>query len=335
VIDMNPALERLVGWTLREARGQPCCDIVGCQPDRPVEGAGIPACPHKIEAMGQDRAFLEYEIQTRDGRSLPVEASYGLIRDEDGLLTRVVMIFRDITRQKELNRLRAEIVANVSHELRTPLALIKGYASTLLSPEVALDENKARRFLGNVKVAADHLSRLIDDLLCASRLEAQQLRLQLQRFDLVPKVHHVVAWFQPYTAGCRLLTDLPAEGLEVWADPDRVEQVLVNLLTNAVKYSPAGGIVTVQCRLLSGPRQVVVHITDEGTGIAPQHVPHIFDRFYLTEASQRGVGLGLYICKGLVEAMGGDVWVVSEVGQGSTFSFTLPVAANVAAAVST
>jgi PAS domain S-box-containing protein len=333
IVDMNPALERLIGWTLREARGQPCCDIIGCGASGGTGAAHHPACPLKVGAPGADRSFLEYQILTRDGRSIPVEASYGLIRDDDGELSRIVIVFRDITHQKEVSRLQAEFIANVSHELRTPLALIKGYATTLLSPAVEMDEEETRRFLNNVSMAADHLGRMIDDLLWASRMETEQMQLQLQHFDLCHEVHQVLAWFQPYAGACHLAADLPDGELQVYADPDRVEQVLVHLLTNAVKYSPDGGTVTVQGRLLGEPPWAMIHVIDEGQGVAPEHLPRLFDRYYLTEESQKGIGLGLYICKGLVEAMGGQIWAASEVGAGSTFSFTLPVAdASVAVA---
>lgn len=335
VVDMNPALERLTGWSLREARGQPCCDVVGCRTTNEAKLAELAICPLELGAQGPNKAFLKYRIETRDGRSIPVEASYGLIRDDEGNLSRVVMVFHDISRQEELRRLQAEIIANVSHELRTPLALIKGYATTLLSPEVTLDETETRRFLRNVTASADHLSRMIDDLLCASRLETEQLALQPQQFDLEEMISRVLAWFEPHAAGCQLAADLPGTGLDVWADPNRVEQVLVNLLTNAAKYSSPGSTITVQGRRLGDPPRPVVHVTDEGTGIAREHLPHVFDRFYLTEKSKEGVGLGLYICKELVEAMGGDIWVISEVNQGSTFSFTLPTDAEKAATVAT
>jgi PAS domain S-box-containing protein len=333
VVDMNPALERLLGWTLRQARGRPCCDIVGCGQGPAGQAAADSICPLAAGSRGLDRTFLQYDIQARDGRRVPVEASYGLSRDEEGKLARIIMIFRDISRQEELRRLQAQIVANVSHELRTPLALIKGYATTLLSPEVTLDEEITRRFLGNVSVAADRLGRMIDDLLCASRLEMQQLPLQMQHFDLGRRIEQIVAWYQPHARNCHLVIDPGEKELTVWADPDRVEQVLANLLSNAIKYSPAGSTVTVQARRLGDPPRVVVHVADEGLGIAPEHLPRIFDRFYLTETSKRGVGLGLYICRELVKVMGGEIWVVSEVGRGSTFSFTLPVDADTPAAV--
>jgi PAS domain S-box-containing protein len=325
IVDMNPALERLTGWDLRVARGQPCCDIVGCDVGQRAESEETTICPLELGARGADRAFLEYVIETREGLSIPVEASYGIIRDEDGEIVRVVLVFRDISHQKELDHLRAEIVANVSHELRTPLALIKGYATTLLSPNVALDEEEARRFLSNTSIAADRLGRMIDDLLWTSRLETKELGLRARRFDLAQKISQILTWFAPHAQGRRLAADLTAERLMVWADPDRVEQVLFNLLTNAVKYSALDSTITVQARCLGDSQRAVVHVCDEGPGIAPEHLPHIFERFYLTEISEEGVGLGLFICKELVQAMGGEIWVVSEVDQGSTFSFALPV----------
>jgi len=333
VIDMNPAMERLSGWTLRAARGEPCCDVVGCQLEEQAAASGTTVvCPLRL-SEARDRGFLEYQLHARDGRTIPVEASYGLIRDEDGQVDRLIMIFRDLSRQKEMDRLRAEIVANVSHELRTPLALIKGYASTLLSPQVGLDETETRRFLENASFAADRLGRMIDDLLCASRLETDQLRLRLEQFDLSHVVQQVATWFGPHAQGRDLVVDLPLGDLPVWADPDRVEQVMVNLLTNAAKYSLPDSTITVRGQPMGDHPYAVVHVSDEGLGIAAEHLPRIFDRFYLVDDSKGSVGLGLYICQGLIEAMGGKIWAVSEVDVGSTFSFTLPVEADIPPAV--
>ncbi|MBN1656922.1 MAG: GAF domain-containing protein [Anaerolineae bacterium] len=324
VVDMNPALEQLTGWTLRQARGQPCCDVIGCGAHGQAEPN--PFCPLAQVSVPGDRAFVEYSLLRRDGKAIEVEASYGLIRDEDGELARVVGVFRDVSQQKELNRLRAEIIANVSHELRTPLSLIKGYVSTLLSPDVSLGEEQAQRFLHNLDRAADDLGQMVDDLLSASRIEAQQLHLHPESFDLLSKIHEILDWFRPLVPDHHLAVDLPPPGrVQVWADPQRVHQVLVNLLSNAVKYSPPGSTVTIRGQAIAGTH-AVVHVIDEGEGIASEHLPHIFDRFYLTERSKKGIGLGLYICKGMVEAMGGEIWAVSERGQGSTFTFTLPTA---------
>ena len=329
VINMNPAMERLTGWTLREAWGEPCCDVVGCQlEEHDDETATTVVCPVRL-SEARDRGFLEYYLHARDGRTIPVEASYGLTRDEDGRLDRLIMVYRDLSSQKEMDRMRAEIVANVSHELRTPLALIKGYASTLLSPQVGLDETETRRFLENANFAADRLGRMIDDLLCASRLETDQLRLRLEQFDLRHVMEQVTTWFKPHARGRQLAADLPQVALQVWADPDRVEQVMVNLLTNAAKYSEPGSTITVRGQPMGDQPYAVVHVSDQGQGITAEHLPRIFDRFYPTGESKDSVGLGLYICKGLVKAMGGSIWAVSEVGVGSTFSFTLPAEADI------
>lgn len=323
IVNMNPAMEQLTGWQLPQVRGELCCDVVGCrEAGEGTEETPI-ICPLRLERV-QERAFAEYSIRTRAGRWVPVEASYGLVHDEAGELARVVIVFRDITHQEERTRARAEFVANVSHELRTPLALIKGYATTLLSPGVVLDEGKTRRFMQNVNSAADRLSWMIDDLLCASRLEAEELHLRFQPFDLCLTIHKVLTWFQPHAARRELVSDLPDEGMWVWADPERVEQVLLNLLTNAARYSGVGTRIIVKGRILGDPPQAVVHVADQGIGIAAEHLPRIFDRYYVTEQSKKGIGLGLYICRGLIKAMDGEIWVVSEPGQGSTFSFSLP-----------
>jgi signal transduction histidine kinase len=335
VVDLNPALERLTGWALREAHAQPCYEVIGCQRGPASPGSGLPTCPLKLASAGSERAFLEYRVRTREGQELPVEISYGTIRNEDGEIDRLIIVFRDLTHQKTIERLRSEFIANVSHELRTPLALIKGYATTLSSPQVTLDEARTHRFLENVSFAADRLGRMIDDLLWTSRLETDEMRLEPKEFDLGQMIDQVLAWFQPHAQGCYLASELPKESLHVWADPDRVEQVLVNLLTNAVKYSPPESTITIRSQVWQDPPRVVVHVSDEGIGIAAEHLPHLFDRFYLTENSDKGIGLGLPICRGLVEAMGGEIWVVSEVSKGSTFSFTLPVTADPGPTVAT
>jgi PAS domain S-box-containing protein len=330
VINMNPAMERLSGWTFREAWGEPCCDVVGCRlVEQSDETDDTIVCPLQL-SEDRNRGFIEYHLHTREGRTIPVEASYGLTRDEDGHLDRLIMVYRDLSRQKEMDRMRAEIVANVSHELRTPLALIKGYASTLLSPQVGLDEKETRRFLKNASIAADRLGRMIDDLLCASRLETDQLRLRPEQFDLRHRLQQVATWFKPHARGRHLAVELPQVELPVWADPDRVEQVMVNLLTNAAKYSAPDSTITVRGQPMGDQPFAVVHVSDEGQGIAAEHLPRIFDRFYPADESRDSVGLGLYICKGLVEAMDGRIWLMSEVGAGSTFSFTLPARADIA-----
>jgi PAS domain S-box-containing protein len=333
VMAMNPAMERLTGWQREEATGRSCHDLVGCLEETSSPNGTAWICPLQHDLPDQEGFFAVHQLRTRSSQKIPVEVSYGLIRDDEGHLERVVMVFRDISQQRAIERLRSEMIANVSHELRTPLALLKGYVDTLLDLGSGLDRSVWVSYLRKVHASTNLLTWLVDDLLSGARLEAGELPLYPTDFDLAGKVREIVDRLGFQAGQCSLRTDLPDGGVLVRADPDRVGQVLTNLLTNAIKYSPPGGMVTVRARLLGTPPRAVVHVVDQGPGIDAKHHPHVFDRFYQADPDQQGVGLGLYICKGLVEAMGGEIWLVSEVGQGSTFSFSLPAAAGLSPSV--
>jgi PAS domain S-box-containing protein len=328
VLTMNSAMERLTGWERRDVMGQSCRELIGCRKETRAANGTSWTCPLRPHPTGEEAFFAEHHLCTRDGLVLPVEISYGLIRDEEGHLERIVMVFRDISEHRAIERLRSEMIANVSHELRTPLALVKGYVSILLDLGSEMERAEWASTLRKIHAATNHLDWLVDDLLSGARLEAGELPLYPRVFDLAEKVHEAVDRLAFQASASSLRADVPPEGLLVWADPERVGQILTNLLANAIKYSPPGGMVTVRVRALGDPPRAVVHVIDQGPGIDAKHHPHIFDRFYQADADQQGVGLGLYICQGLVEAMGGQIWLVSEVGQGSTFSFTLPMEAD-------
>jgi PAS domain S-box-containing protein len=333
VLAMNSAMERLTGWERRDVIGQSCHHLIGCQQETTAANGTSWTCPLRPHPSGEEAFFAEHRLRTRDDQVLPVEVSYGLIRDEEGHLERIVMVFRDISQQRAIERLRSEMIANVSHELRTPLALVKGYVGTLLDLGAGMGRAEWADYLRKIHAATNHLVWLVDDLLSGARLEAGELPLYPRVFDLAEKVYEAVDRLAFQAGACSLRTDAPSEEVRVWADPERVGQILTNLLANAIKYSPPGGLVTVRVRALGEPPQAVVHVIDQGPGIDAKHHPHVFDRFYQADADQQGVGLGLYICKGLVEAMGGEIWLVSEVGQGSTFSFSLPMETDPSRAV--
>ena len=199
-------------------------------------------------------------------------------------------------------------------------------AGTRHAEMVALDEAEARRFLSNASVAADRLGRMIDDLLWTSRLETKQLGLRPQQFDLADKVSQVLSWFQPHAQGRRLVADLAGEGLLVWADPDRVEQVLFNLLCNAAKFTPDGGEIRVSARLENN--QVAVSVQDTGEGIDAAELEKIFEDFYQVNGdaseTRAGTGLGLPLSRKFIEMHGGRIGVESQVGEGTNFTVSLP-----------
>ncbi|MFZ1059162.1 MAG: ATP-binding protein [Candidatus Rokuibacteriota bacterium] len=243
--------------------------------------------------------------------------------------TSVLMVLHDVTQLRRLERVRTEFVANVSHELRTPLTAIRGYLETLL--EGGLDErDNARRFLEIVSRHTERLGRLLDDLTDLSNIELGKVALELEPTELGEALEAVVAIIEPRAAGkgVSLAVDLPPDLPRVLADGDRLTQILINLLDNAVKFTPAGGRVTVTAAVQD--QMVEIAVADTGIGIPSTDLPRITERFYRVDKARSrelgGTGLGLAIVKHLVQAHGGQLSIESDAGKGTTVRFTLPVA---------
>lgn len=239
---------------------------------------------------------------------------------------------RKVAALRELDRMKTELLGTVSHELRTPLGSIKGYATTLLTHGSRLRKDEQREFLEIIDSEADRLRDLIENLLDLSRLEAGVLRIDRQPVRLGRSAREVVRKVQLTATTHEMCIDWPEDDPIVDADDKRIYQVMQNLVTNAVKYSPDGGRITLSGR--SSGRELIISVADEGLGIPTAEIDKIFDRFHRvqTEVSRGigGTGLGLAICKGLVEAHGGRIWAESGGdGKGSTFRFTLPLLAEV------
>ena len=228
---------------------------------------------------------------------------------------------------REVDRLRSELIANVSHELRTPLGLIKISCSSLLMEDAEFDRKTQRKFLHGIDEESTKLERIVEHLLDLGRMESGRLRLDKQATDLSQLARNVIQTMETLSAQHRLVGDLPVESLVTTADARRIEQVLRNLLDNAIKYSPEGGTITVQG--YQDESQILFSISDEGIGIPSDEWERIFERFHRVENDvtrrMRGAGLGLAVCQGIVEAHGGHIWVKSQSGTGSTFCFTLPI----------
>ncbi|MDX2149262.1 MAG: ATP-binding protein [Bryobacteraceae bacterium] len=233
---------------------------------------------------------------------------------------------------EKLERIRKDFVINVSHELRTPLASIQGYTETLLDGALH-DSDHNVRFLTIIRQNAERLGRLTADLLTLSRIELKTQKFQFASYYLSALLQENVDSMRPIAEKKRIrLTIAPApERMEVFCDSEAVHQIMSNLLDNAIKYTPEGGCIEVSATPEQGPRGELVRISvrDEGTGIPKEDLPRLFERFYRVDKARSrelgGTGLGLAIVKHLVRAQGGEVLVDSELGRGSTFSFTLPV----------
>lgn len=267
----------------------------------------------------------EIHLESPDKKVLEVETS--VIEAGPGERLGIIAIIRDVTTLRELEQAKNDFVSTVSHELRTPLTSIKAYTATLRRQDVSFDEETRQQFLKVIEEETDRLTRLISDLLDMSRIESGRLELKKREFDMVKLAEIVVEKLRSQSARHTLVLSTQCDSAKVHADPDKIEQVLVNLLDNAIKYSPQGG----EVRLEIGTHRHLVRcsVTDFGVGIPPEHLPHIFEKFHRVDnRSTRevyGTGLGLYVSKNIVEAHGGNIWVQSEPGKGSTFYFTLPL----------
>jgi PAS domain S-box-containing protein len=240
-----------------------------------------------------------------------------------------VYAFRDLTEVRHLEEVKADFIATASHELRTPLAAVYGAAQTLLRHDFALDEVGRDRFVSLIAEESERLGRIVNEILLANQLDAGRVDLEAEPFEAADLVERVVEATRAYAPpAVKLELSVPDNLPRVAADLDKVRQVLVNLVENAIKYSPDGGKVEVGAK----PRgtNVCFHVRDEGLGIAPEEQSRVFEKFYRVDPHMMrgvgGTGLGLYICKELVSRMGGRIWVESNDGKGSTFLFELPAA---------
>ena len=249
----------------------------------------------------------------------------------------LLFVLHDISRQKRLEAVRKDFVANVSHELRTPLAVIKGYVETMVDGHETMSPTDRERFLKTIQRHSERLNSLLEDLLALSRLESGQPGLARERVEPGPLLESALEDFRtrPAAAGHRLGLEVEPATPAVLADPLKLGQVLDNLVSNALKYTPRGSRVDVTARPGSDDAVEFV-VRDNGPGIPEEDLPHIFERFYRVDKGRSrekgGTGLGLSIVKHIVQLHGGRVWVESRLGAGTAFHFTLPRHASPAAA---
>jgi two-component system phosphate regulon sensor histidine kinase PhoR len=279
----------------------------------------------RVEAEGQ---VFDHELKLPDLSERWLRVNAAVISNSAGEREGTILVFHDLTRLKQLERTREEFVANVSHELRTPLSLIKGYVETLLdgarnNPDVA------ERFLKIIERNTNRLDLLIQDLLTISALESGRMKLTLRPVDLRLLVDKVFTDLHSKAENKKIGLVNELAGLTAGADADRLDQVLANLVDNAIKYGQANGSVRVGGKKLDDGR-LEISVQDDGPGIPPEALDRVFERFYRVDKArsrdQGGTGLGLSIVKHIVQAHGGEARVESEPGKGATFFFTLPEA---------
>jgi two-component system phosphate regulon sensor histidine kinase PhoR len=317
---MNRAAQMIIfGLSHQEAMGR----LLGEVLPRPEFQEGL----RRVRASGE-ATLLEFELNAPDSRSYAVVITP--IKDLEGYLAGLVVVLRDVTRFKELERMKISFLNTVSHELRTPMTSIRAFSELMagrggrpVAPE------KMSEWAGVIFDEARRLGRLIDDLLDVSRIEAgKRLSINKKVIELRPLFEKTIALFQKDALSHPIQLVLEEHLTKAEVDPDRMEQVLANLLSNAIKYSPQGGVVELRVRFKE-PDHFRVEVRDSGLGLSEVDKAHLFEKFYRAESEENigigGTGLGLSITKYLIEQHGGSIGVDSELGKGSCFWFEIPI----------
>jgi two-component system phosphate regulon sensor histidine kinase PhoR len=314
---INPGAERLFHVEAKEVEGRTVLEVIRHrQLSRAMQ-----------QALGGAQP-ITFEFETIDVPPRHLQAEVAPVRTVAGKLSGAVAVLHDVTQLRQLERIRSEFVANVSHELRTPITSIKGFLETLLDgamhePEVC------ERFLSILASETERLARLVDDLLELSRLEKDEAPMTLETLNLQAEATQALELVAPMAQeqGLTLALQVPAS-LQVKADASQLRQALLNLLDNAIKYTPQGGRVWIEGSDVAEDGLVTISVCDTGQGIPSRHVPRLFERFYRVDKARSramgGTGLGLSIVRHIVEQHGGQIHVESKMGHGSRFTIALP-----------
>ena len=327
IVRLNPAAEAIFGYTPDQC-SLSVAERLRLVPREAPDGKPLPAHDVPVARALRGETVLDYRMVVRRGeRKTWLSSSAAPIRGADGGLLGAVVVFADITSLHEMEEQREDFIRAVSHDLRQPLTVIGGTAQWL-QPKLA-QAGLAREATGSERIAvsAKRMGGMIQDLVDSTRLAAGKMEVHKEAVEPLRLITAIAGHVSSVAEQVRLRVEAPGRLPPVLVDPALIERVVVNLVGNALKYSVADKPVLV--RVVAGQGEVVVSVVDEGAGIRPAELPHLFQRYYRAmELRQRheGLGLGLYISRLIVEAQGGRIWVESEEGKGSTFFFTLPIA---------
>ncbi len=324
ITSVNPAVERMTGWAPDE--------VIGRHYEKAFPLSDRAGNPQPQEEQLLDRAMATRELAvsrgydttltTKSGEHVPVAITASPIFDEHGRVIGGVDVLRDVSHEREVDIMKSSLISTVSHELRTPLTMITGFSELLLNRP--LDPGRAKEAAGQIHESALRLDRLVEDLLSVSRIDSGSLVVRREHLDLPELVQELAATF---TSERPIELELDTDAAVI-ADRDMVHRILTNLVSNAVKYSPGGG--PVRIAVSQGGASAVISVTDSGIGMSADERSRLFEKFFRADRPEvrnaRGTGLGLYITRNLVELQGGTIAVDSTPGEGTTFTFTLPMA---------
>lgn len=328
ILETNPAFGRITGWSGSTPVGRRCSEVFRCRDARKMLLCNTPSCPLR-EAFGSSEAppIRDVSWETRGGKLCDVSATF--TARHTGEERHAVVVARDTTVLNAANRMRANFISMVSHELRTPLNTINGFLEIVLDGQVGPLNQRQQEFLEYAHISTQQLTTLVEDILFISKADSGQFTLRLGEVSVTKLVAQALQSLQTVAdkAEVHLVASIPESLPPVEADELRLQQVLSNLLNNAIKFSAPGSEVHVAARVEDA--EIRFTVSDHGKGIAPEDHQRIFERFYQSESGAReragGYGLGLSIAKLIVEQHGGRIWVASTPGEGATFSFAMPL----------
>jgi PAS domain S-box-containing protein len=320
----NPAFARMLNAQLDQIRGKQHEDII--QWEGKLNGPNL----EQAEADGwplvsNATLYVEGDLKRPYGKPIAVGITYSALMSPEGKLVNIIASVRDITRFREAEEIKTTFISVISHELKTPVALIKGYVGTLRRQDVTWDPDVIHDSLAVIEEEADHLTELIENILDATRLQAGALKMNFSDTALDTLAKRIAERFQTQTDRHKFLIEFPADFPIIMGDETRLAQVLSNLVSNAIKYSPEGREIRISGE--TRPDQVIVCVSDQGPGIDAGDIPHVFERFYRSNSAARntkGTGLGLFLAKAVVEAHGGKIWVDPAYKDGARMCFSLP-----------
>ncbi len=335
----NPAAAHISGWPVNEAVSLEFHSVLSL-----VNTQNEPLAPDKhpfaqVLATGKGVRDSNAVLKTRSGRTIPISLIVSPVLLANGQPTgNVVGVFRDITKEKEEEERRSDFISTASHEMRTPVAAIEGYLALALNEKICKIDANARKYLEKASASTQHLGALFQDLLTSSRAEDGRLASYPAVIEIGETVAQLVETEQFHAQEKKLQLHYAISGDKdinggrvvrplyyAYADPHRISEVLQNIIDNAIKYTPAGSVTV---RLTGDSSVIQIQVQDTGIGIPEEDAPHLFQKFYRVDNSATrtigGTGLGLYICKRIVELYNGRIWVESQLGKGSTFFINLP-----------
>ncbi|NDD29716.1 MAG: PAS domain S-box protein [Proteobacteria bacterium] len=325
VLTWNAAAHRITGWSLADVAGRRCAELIRCST---VEETWCETrCPLKIAMQTVarfDSGVHGVSLARADGTAVPVFITSGPIVSDDGTAMGAVLVFRDITKEKEIEQMKEDFLATITHDLKSPLASVMGYAELMLNPKLGPLNDNQQEFVQSILRSSKTLQFLIDNILEITRMEAGEMQFNPRAFNIGSVLAEIREMFVPLAAPKSLRLEVRCDdAIIVRGDRDKIKEVFINLYANAVKFTRPGGAITTTVEATD--ERVTIRVADTGKGIAADQIARLFERFAQVKSDERrGTGLGLYIVRRIIQAHEESVEVQSEVGVGTTFSFGLP-----------